>query len=95
MQCIRHDAQHMQTWGEMQPVELALLQCTICLRSSHAGVDALLHAGNEQAEDEQRRRSLRRIAKWVTRLLGTADLTPSDSAVALVLVATLQRQARK
>lgn len=61
----------------------------------HAVIDALLHAGNEQAEDEQRRRSLRRIAKWVTRLLGTADLTPSDSAVALVLVATLQRQARK
>ncbi len=55
----------------------------------------LLHAGNQQAEDEQRRRSQRRIAKWVTRLLGTADLTPSDSAVALVLVATLQRQARK
>ena len=53
------------------------------------------HAGQQQAEDEQRRRSLRRIAKWVTRLLGTADLTPSDSAVALVLVATLQRQARK
>ena len=62
---------------------------------SHAVIDALLHAGSEQAEDEQRRRSLRRIAKWVTRLLGTADLTPSDSAVALVLIATLQRKARK
>lgn len=53
------------------------------------------HAGHHASEDEQRGRSLRKIAKWVTRLLGTADLTPSDSAVALVLVATLQRQARR
>jgi hypothetical protein len=43
----------------------------------------------------QRRNSLRRIARWVTGLLGHADLTPSDSAIALVLTATLQRQCRR
>lgn len=52
-------------------------------------------AGRQPAEDEKRQRSLRRIARWVTRLLGRADLTPSDTALALVLVATLQRQARR
>ncbi|BDA50748.1 probable Sn1-specific diacylglycerol lipase alpha at N-terminal half [Coccomyxa sp. Obi] len=51
--------------------------------------------GQKPAEDEKRQRSLRRIARWVTRLLGHADLTPSDTALALVLVATLQRQARR
>ena len=44
---------------------------------------------------QQRRNSLRRIARWVTGLIGHADLTPSDSAIALVLAATLQRQCRK
>ena len=46
-------------------------------------------------EDEKRRRTLRRIARWVTRLLGRADLTPSDTALALMLVAALQRAARR
>ena len=44
---------------------------------------------------QQRRNSLRRIARWVTGLLGHADLTPSDTAIALVLTATLQRQCRR
>ena len=44
---------------------------------------------------QQRRNSLRRIARWVTGLLGRADLTPSDTAIALVLTATLQRQCRR
>lgn len=39
--------------------------------------------------------SLRRIARWVTKIIGKLDLTPSDSALALVLVATLQRKARR
>lgn len=51
--------------------------------------------GQQPAEDEKRQRTLRRISRWVTRLLSNADLTPSDAAMALVLVATLQRQARK
>ncbi|EIE20387.1 alpha/beta-hydrolase [Coccomyxa subellipsoidea C-169] len=51
--------------------------------------------GREPAADEERQRSLRRIARWVTRLLGRADLTPSDTALSLILVATLQRQARR
>ena len=40
-------------------------------------------------------RSVRRIARWVTGLLGPLDLTPSDSALALVLVAALQRKRRR
>lgn len=49
----------------------------------------------EDKVQQQRRNSLRRIARWVTGLIGHADLTPSDSAIALVLAATLQRQCRK
>ena len=40
-------------------------------------------------------KSVRRIAKWVTGLMEPLDLTPSDSAVALVLVAALQRKRRR
>ena len=39
--------------------------------------------------------SLRRIARWVSKVIGKLDLTPSDSALALVLVATLQRKFRR
>ena len=46
-------------------------------------------------EDERRRRTLRRISRWVTGLIGHADLTPSDAAMAMILVATLQRRARR
>ena len=42
-----------------------------------------------------RQKSLRRIARWVTRLIGHVDLTPSDVTLALVLVATLQRRRRR
>ncbi|KAK9827307.1 hypothetical protein WJX81_002709 [Elliptochloris bilobata] len=49
----------------------------------------------EDTVQQQRRNSLRRIARWVTGLLGHADLTPSDTAIALVLTATLQRQCRR
>ena len=53
-------------------------------------------AGDKQDKvQQQRRNSLRRIARWVTGLLGHADLTPSDTAIALVLTATLQRQCRR
>ena len=40
-------------------------------------------------------KSVRRIAKWVTGLMEPLDLTPSDSAMALVLVAALQRKRRR
>ena len=73
------------------PMHQAVDICKVCISWQALPV----HAGHHPAEDEQRGRSLRKIAKWVTRLLGTADLTPSDSALALVLVATLQRQARR
>jgi hypothetical protein len=55
----------------------------------------MLGPGQKPAEDEKRQRTLRRISRWVTRLLQNADLTPSDAALALVLVATMQRQARR
>jgi len=44
---------------------------------------------------EEYHNSLRRIARWVNKVIGKLDLTPSDSALALVLVATLQRRARR
>jgi hypothetical protein len=52
-------------------------------------------AGRQPAQEEKRQRTLRRISRWVTRLLDKADLTPSDAAMSLVLVATLQRRARR
>ena len=42
-----------------------------------------------------RQTSLRRIARWVTQLVGHVDLTPSDVVLALTLVATLQRKRRR
>ncbi len=48
----------------------------------------------EQATTEYQN-SIRRIARWVNKVIGKLDLTPSDSALALVLVATLQRKARR
>ena len=63
-----------------------------------ASLDHSLHAAAGDKQDkvqQQRRNSLRRIARWVTGLLGHADLTPSDTAIALVLTATLQRQCRR
>ena len=51
--------------------------------------------GQQPAEDDKRQRTLRRISWWVTCLLSTDDLTPSDAAMALIPVTTLQRQARK
>ena len=48
----------------------------------------------EQASKEYQN-SIRRIARWVNKVIGKLDLTPSDSALALVLVATLQRRARR
>lgn len=48
----------------------------------------------EQASTEYQN-SIRKIARWVNKLIGKLDLTPSDSALALLLVATLQRKARR
>ena len=42
-----------------------------------------------------RQTSLRRIARWVTQLVGHVDLTPSDIVLALILTATLQRKRRR
>ncbi|KAL3145874.1 hypothetical protein ABBQ38_015244 [Trebouxia sp. C0009 RCD-2024] len=44
---------------------------------------------------ETRQTSLRRIARWVTQLVGHVDLTPSDIVLALILTATLQRRRRR
>ncbi|KAL0046812.1 hypothetical protein WJX82_010501 [Trebouxia sp. C0006] len=44
---------------------------------------------------ETRQTSLRRIARWVTQLVGHVDLTPSDIVLALILTATLQRKRRR
>eukprot|EP00891_Asterochloris_glomerata_P004386 jgi/Astpho2/4386/Aster-x0628 len=55
----------------------------------------LLCQGKVSAMEPQRQKSLRRIARWVTRLIGHVDLTPSDVTLALVLVATLQRRRRR
>ena len=52
-------------------------------------------AGMQEQASREYQNSIRRIARWVNKVIGKLDLTPSDSALALVLVATLQRKARR
>ncbi|KAK9823352.1 hypothetical protein WJX72_002122 [[Myrmecia] bisecta] len=44
---------------------------------------------------ESKQDSLRKITRWLAKLIGHLDLTPSDFGLALIMVATLQRKRRR
>lgn len=79
----------------MEQIDLLILSMTKpCFRIQGLLTALLLLSLQAQASREYQN-SLRKIARWVHKVVGKLDLTPSDSALALVLVAALQRKARR